>query len=668
MIGVSNHSCCSCTPNPCSNCPPKCKPITSADLATLVYIGGLDVNYCPKYQEVADVLGLVDCNGDPIVPGQPVVTCAQMQEQLCEIFAAFVSGGALVPGTVVVGANCQTYTMPAFQAPLVVADTACIDLTLAANTLSAAPIISPTAGNSIECTANGLYVPDVCEQLSDITVPVVPADDTTVLVTAGCNRVNLTSYQGALTVADTPCLDLTLVGDTLSGAPVISPTAGNQLSCSGNGLFVPAPPAETPLTVVDTPSVNLTASGTANHTLQADVIISPDAGNSAEIHPNGVYVPDVCTQFGDIVGVVVPADETTVFVDRDCNLVSLPAVTEITVDDTVTIDLTLTGGEITGDVNVSGVAGNALTVLGDGLYVPTVDANVTITGVDTNCIDTTVVEGPANVFSISSAPIISPTAGNTLTCTANGLYVPTTGTPDCSAIVGQFTDSADALDPGDNVLVDDCNTYQFPNFLPADTQSIDMSVTRDGSGNFVFSGNAIIAPTATGFPASCNGLQVGAGGLFVNPDHDGQAFFTDAPAPVFTGPITAGTVFTSPSFSMNITNPSTCRSSALILAVRLPQVEWTAAAAPTKTQLRMFRTINFPSSGIITTGVGNWTLRSVDTTGDFFTTANVISPLVIPPGESGTLSVTLEINQLIGNLSNLTIDFFILRAWSYTIS
>lgn len=46
---------------------------------------------------------------------------------------------------------------------------------------------------------------------------------------------------------------------------------------------------QTPITVYDSPSIDLTAWGTLKHTLQADVIISPDADNGLEIRSNGLY-------------------------------------------------------------------------------------------------------------------------------------------------------------------------------------------------------------------------------------------------------------------------------------------------------------------------------------------------------------------------------------------
>lgn len=48
---------------------------------------------------------------------------------------------------------------------------------------------------------------------------------------------------------------------------------------------------QTPLTVIDTDSVDLTSTGIAGHTLQADVKISADLGNSIEVRPTGLYSP-----------------------------------------------------------------------------------------------------------------------------------------------------------------------------------------------------------------------------------------------------------------------------------------------------------------------------------------------------------------------------------------
>lgn len=45
----------------------------------------------------------------------------------------------------------------------------------------------------------------------------------------------------------------------------------------------------TPITPVDSASINLSATGTLAHTLQADVIVSPNAGNRLSIQGNGLF-------------------------------------------------------------------------------------------------------------------------------------------------------------------------------------------------------------------------------------------------------------------------------------------------------------------------------------------------------------------------------------------
>lgn len=47
--------------------------------------------------------------------------------------------------------------------------------------------------------------------------------------------------------------------------------------------------ANVPITIVDTSTIHLTASGTAKHTIAAEVIVSPDFNNQLEIRGNGLY-------------------------------------------------------------------------------------------------------------------------------------------------------------------------------------------------------------------------------------------------------------------------------------------------------------------------------------------------------------------------------------------
>ena len=116
--------------------------------------------------------------------------------------------------------------------------------------------------------------------------------------------------QNGITITVSPTNTVTIDGLTTFGAvaPVAAPADTTQVNmyidCTTSILYVWCPTsaswlatatAQTPLTVVDTNSIDLTASGTDNHTLQADVIIAPTQGgvdNSLSILATGLYVPD----------------------------------------------------------------------------------------------------------------------------------------------------------------------------------------------------------------------------------------------------------------------------------------------------------------------------------------------------------------------------------------
>lgn len=82
-----------------------------------------------------------------------------------------------------------------------------------------------------------------------------------------------------------------------------NPGAVSNLTCLGlpNGVSVETfmeavdeklceiQAAGNPLIANDTESINFTTSGIANHTIEADVIISPDSGNNLEIRSNGLF-------------------------------------------------------------------------------------------------------------------------------------------------------------------------------------------------------------------------------------------------------------------------------------------------------------------------------------------------------------------------------------------
>lgn len=99
-------------------------------------------------------------------------------------------------------------------------------------------------------------------------------------------------------VLDTNSVNLTLIEDVMSADVKISATSGNQISISSDGLYVPqvSVPSQTPLTVVDTSTIDFSTSGTNSHTLTGSVIIpgliSSDASNQVTTGTDGkLFVP-----------------------------------------------------------------------------------------------------------------------------------------------------------------------------------------------------------------------------------------------------------------------------------------------------------------------------------------------------------------------------------------
>lgn len=104
----------------------------------------------------------------------------------------------------------------------------------------------------------------------------------------------------------------------------------------------------------------------------------------------------------------------------------------LSVLDTATINFSLAADVISGSVNISANAGNQVSAVGDGLFVPDTAYN------DTNSINLT---EAANV--VTADLIVSPDAGNQLSVLANGAFVPT---PDAyTSLV--LTEAGASIDP-----------------------------------------------------------------------------------------------------------------------------------------------------------------------------------------------------------------------------
>lgn len=257
--------------------------------------------------------------------------------------------------------------------------------------------------------------------------------------------------------------------------------------------------AQTPITPVDTNSIDLTVSGTNNHTLQADVKLSVTAGNQASINATGLFVP-------------TPAINTCADV-RTC----------ISALDTSSIDMSVNpaNGQISAVAIISPTAGNVLQINLDGLYVPAASTGSCATirtcfsGVNTTSINTTFNAGTG---AYSSTVIVDPAVGNALTSGAAGLLVGCEAIQDCigggmTAPFGLvYNDPANRFEvavstlPGNSLVLNATGLYT----------AAGTTATLINNGDRTFTFNNTVNPTTTfcqGFSSfdladACNGVGV----------------------------------------------------------------------------------------------------------------------------------------------------------------
>lgn len=645
--------CCSCTlPQP-SVCRTQ---ITSADLADLLYVQGLDVNLCEKFAPIANILQFRDCLGNIISANSQIVTCAQYANQLCETLATLASGGAVTLGvTQVVGADCQTYVIP--ETPFVANDTTTIDFTTSGafgHVLTGVVRISIDAGNVIEVHPDGLYVPapeTACAQITGFPAGAPVVLGSTPVVGVDCQTHVIP--ETPIAVVDSFTVDLGSsgpFGHTITADVKISNVAGNTTVIQPDGIYTPATPP-TVLAVADTSCVNLSISGApGSQTITADPIISPTGGNVIECRANGLYA-SVCDELAATTNVGPAVPGVTFLVGKDCNAYTIPVSpgeTPLSVIDTSCIDLTTSGvanHTLQANIVVSGAPGNIVQCTPLGLYVPDNAMDVNIAVVDTPCLNLSIAEAPVGTFTISGTPTISPVPDNQVSCTAQGLYVP----PSAVALTG------------------------------VDTTCINLTVNESPTNNFQISAVPTVANTYPGFPAGCNSLLCTASGLATPPDHLGITFEAGASAPVYSDPFIEGEVFFIPRVTVNITNPSDCRSMAVNISTRVPEVSQSSIAGAVgdlRTQGRLNHNFNFPTAlPPLVTGTilkTSWTLFSgppsgVSNVGAQNHTASVDNIVVLPPGGSGTYFVEGIVIQLEGDLAELTVNGIIVRVVGQTI-
>jgi hypothetical protein len=200
--------------------------------------------------------------------------------------------------------------------------------------VTAEVIVSPDAGNVFIVRPNGVYVP-AAQPVIDLDTNTI---NTTVTSTGGnwvvSGDVIIDPVASNLLVAgangllvNPPTCDQ--VKTALEGGCIPNGTAANFVAFDATGQLVQVAPttaAETPLTVIDSTSINLTEGATGNgHTgVTAEVIVSPDTGNILTVRPNGVFVPRLTC-----------ADIQAVLLDTTCIplLPPLPSLDSNLIDD-----------------------------------------------------------------------------------------------------------------------------------------------------------------------------------------------------------------------------------------------------------------------------------------------------------------------------------------------
>lgn len=186
-------------------------------------------------------------------------------------FAGFTTTSSLKVVLQKLSDRIAEISSPQINTPLVVVSSNTVLLTSAGtlnHTIGASVKISGASGNILQAKSDGLFA---AASTGSVTTPqTLSLSPLGVLSISGGNYVNL------------PVPVLNLSGTTLS--------IGGSSVDIGNVANV----AQTPLTVVDSSTIDFTASGTNNHTLTGVVKISPNANNQV-VNANGLYVAPAST-------------------------------------------------------------------------------------------------------------------------------------------------------------------------------------------------------------------------------------------------------------------------------------------------------------------------------------------------------------------------------------
>jgi hypothetical protein len=372
-------------------------------------------------------------------PDPPVSACDQIQ--------AFPFEGDAEPGTVLVGSDCRLYTFPASES-LTVIDSDTVDLTLTGNQLAAAVKLDPDTGNILYATPDGLEL--LCSDVLACAPPVTVTDTPTLNLTVTGQdiqgAVKISADAGNDLEAHGDGLYVS-VCEALAEAPGPSTAVPGVTELIGADCAKYTLPTGTTLQVQDTGTVNLSWDGT---TLQADVLVQPSTLLSTgpqglqvtcEAVQDCVFgIANNFWSYNDVANQVLfnPSSDTGNKLVTGSDGRPFVGPDPLSVEDTQCINLALVDNVLSATPILNPLPGNALVCDGDGLFVP--EQSVDVAGLVTQCINVTVGEPTPDNFEVSAVPILSTDPGNVLECRPTGLYAPGNTIAD---VIGQDTDCMD---------------------------------------------------------------------------------------------------------------------------------------------------------------------------------------------------------------------------------
>lgn len=248
----------------------------------LKYLWGLNQNGCERFQLLTDLVNLCTI-GEQIQPGTVDLVIGLPQGETC--IASEVASQWIVRNLNVISSNS-------------------VQLSLTSAGLTAFVITSSTAGNQLQNTGSGLYVPPLeSAPLADNVVQII---DGAIYVPAPPEAFTLVlAPDSGLTGEGTSDSPLSLDPCTIPapvGVPVLvlGKDSDGCLVVMDSTTFVRTNQLpESPVTPVSSNTVQLNASGVSNHTLTASVKIDPDPTNAIVAGTNGLYV-DIGDPFANI--------------------------------------------------------------------------------------------------------------------------------------------------------------------------------------------------------------------------------------------------------------------------------------------------------------------------------------------------------------------------------